>query len=68
MSNHAISFSLLQMDHDYKKLAERHQSLEHEIERLRQHPSTDFVVLTQLKRQKLLLRDRMARLERRTMH
>ena len=43
-------------------LEQRHVSLEHQIEEALRHPSTDDLVLRDLKRRKLQVKDEIARL------
>ena len=45
------------------ELAERHRMLEQKIEEALMRPSTDTLELSQLKREKLKLKDAMARLK-----
>jgi hypothetical protein len=45
------------------ELERRHASLEHEIQEALQHPSIDDLVLADLKRRKLLLKDEITRLK-----
>ena len=49
-------------------LERRHQALEIEIEEALNHPGTDTLVLSQLKRRKLLLKDQIARLRTEQVH
>ncbi len=49
------------------ELAEKHKKLEDEIHEALQHPATDFCHLTELKRQKLRVKDEIERL-RSTVH
>lgn len=44
------------------ELEKRHQALEDEINEALAHPSTDDLVVAELKRRKLLLKDEIARL------
>jgi hypothetical protein len=44
------------------ELEQRHQMLENEINDALQHPSTEDIKLTELKRRKLQLKDQIARL------
>jgi hypothetical protein len=48
------------------ELEKRHALLEHEIQEALQHPSTDDLVLVDLKRRKLQLKDEIARLRQQT--
>jgi hypothetical protein len=43
-------------------LQQRHQALEHEISEALMHPSSDALLIAELKRRKLLLKDEMTRL------
>ena len=45
------------------ELERRHQALEEEISEARTHPSTDDLELAQLKRQKLHVKDEIAKLK-----
>jgi hypothetical protein len=45
------------------ELEQRHTSLEHQIEEALQHPSTDDLVLVDLKRKKLQVKDEIVRLK-----
>ncbi|MGZ3411670.1 MAG: YdcH family protein [Xanthobacteraceae bacterium] len=45
------------------ELEQRHTSLEHQIEEALQHPSTDDLILTDLKRKKLHVKDTLMRLK-----
>jgi hypothetical protein len=45
------------------ELEYRHTSLEHQIEEALQHPSTDDLVLADLKRKKLQVKDELVRLK-----
>ena len=45
------------------ELAERHRMLEKQIEEALMHPSVDTLEISQLKREKLKLKDAMARLK-----
>ena len=45
-----------------EELEQRHRTLEDEIAEALQHPSTDDVKLTELKRRKLQVKDQIARL------
>jgi len=45
------------------ELERRHQALEQEITEARTHPSTDDLEIAQLKRQKLHVKDEIARLK-----
>lgn len=45
------------------ELAERHRVLEKKIEEALMHPSVDTLEISQLKREKLKLKDAMARLK-----
>ncbi len=44
-------------------LEQRHLSLEHQIEEALRHPSTDDLVLVDLKRKKLQVKDEIVRLK-----
>lgn len=44
------------------ELEQRHQALENEISEALTHPSSDALLIAELKRRKLLLKDEMARL------
>lgn len=46
-----------------EELERRHAQLKREIEEATQHPSVDAVALTELKRQKLALKDEIHKLE-----
>jgi hypothetical protein len=48
------------------ELEQRHQMLEAELAEALQHPSTEDLLLTELKRLKLRVKDEIARLHRRT--
>ena len=50
------------------ELERRHQALEREIEDAMNHPSTDALALTELKRRKLQLTDEIARLKGASVH
>jgi len=50
------------------ELVRRHHALENEIELALNHPSTDDLTLSQLKRQKLQLKDKIARLKGESVH
>jgi hypothetical protein len=50
------------------ELERRHQALEREIEDAMNHPSTDALTLTELKRRKLQLKDEIARLKGASVH
>ena len=50
------------------ELERRHQALEREIEDAMNHPSTDALALTELKRRKLQLKDEIARLKGASVH
>ncbi len=45
------------------ELSERHRMLEKKIEEALMHPSVDTLEISQLKREKLKLKDQMARLK-----
>ncbi|MHA1548662.1 MAG: YdcH family protein [Alphaproteobacteria bacterium] len=45
------------------ELERRHKALEREIEDAMQHPGTDDLTVSELKRRKLLLKDEIARLK-----
>ena len=45
-----------------EELEQRHRMLENEIAEALQHPSTDDIKLTELKRRKLQVKDQIARL------
>ncbi len=45
------------------ELEQRHSSLEHQIQEALQHPSTDDLVLADLKRKKLQVKDEIVRLK-----
>jgi hypothetical protein len=44
-------------------LEKRHQALEHEIREALRHRSTDDLMIVELKRRKLLVKDEIARLQ-----
>ncbi len=50
------------------ELERRHHALETEIEEALNHPSTDTLALTELKRRKLQLKDEIARLKGESVH
>jgi hypothetical protein len=50
------------------ELERRHHALELEIEEALNHPSTDSLALSELKRRKLLLKDEIARLKSAEVH
>lgn len=50
------------------ELERRHQALEKELEDAMNHPSTDTLALTELKRRKLQLKDEIARLKGASVH
>jgi hypothetical protein len=50
------------------ELEQRHQMLEAELSEALQHPSTDDIQLTELKRRKLHVKDEIARLNRTSIH
>jgi hypothetical protein len=50
------------------ELERRHRDLEREIEDAEAHPGTDTLELTQLKRQKLQLKDEITRLRSPSLH
>ncbi len=49
------------------KLEHQHQTLEQQLHDARAHPSTDDLIIVELKRRKLLVKDEIARLQQ-TMH
>ena len=49
-------------------LERRHRALEKEIEDAVAHPGTDTLILTELKRRKLQLKDEIARLKSHSLH
>jgi hypothetical protein len=50
------------------ELVRRHEALERELVEALSHPSTDALVLSELKRKKLLLKDEIARLSDQSVH
>jgi hypothetical protein len=50
------------------ELEQRHRMLEAELTEALQHPSTDDIQLTELKRRKLQVKDEIARLNRTRVH
>jgi hypothetical protein len=50
------------------ELEQRHRDLEREIEEAEAHPGTDTLILTELKRKKLHLKDEIARLRTPSLH
>ncbi len=50
------------------ELEKRHQALEREIEDALAHPSIDNLVVTELKRRKLVLKDEIAKLRSESVH
>jgi hypothetical protein len=50
------------------ELEQRHSDLEKEIQDAEAHPGTDTLELTQLKRQKLQLKDEITRLKSPSLH
>ena len=51
------------MESHLAELERRHQALEKEIENALAHPSVDPLILNDLKKRKLLLKDEIARLK-----
>ena len=68
MTNHVVSMDLLKRDYGYRRLQDAHRRIESRLELMQAVPGVDPVQLTAMKREKLLLRDRMRMLERRHMH
>lgn len=50
------------------ELEQLHQALEEEIDEMRAHPSVDDLMIAELKRRKLLLKDEIARLRQTSLH
>lgn len=62
--NHAISKQLMEQDYTYRRLCEEHDDIETMLDELQMHPSTDRSEMIQLKKMKLKVADRMAKIER----
>jgi hypothetical protein len=60
--------SLMTMQSHLTELEKRHQALEREIEDALAHPSIDNLVVTELKRRKLVLKDEIAKLRSESVH
>jgi hypothetical protein len=56
------------MESHLAELEKRHHALEKEIEDALTHPSVDDLVVTELKRKKLQLKDEIARLKTASVH
>ena len=56
------------MESHLAELERRHQALERELEEAMEHPGTDALTLTELKRRKLQLKDEIARLRSVSVH
>ena len=56
------------LDAHLAELERRHHALEVEIEEALNHPSTDSLALSELKRRKLLLKDEIERLKSAHVH
>lgn len=56
------------MESHLAELEKRHQALEREIEDALNHPSSDDLTLTEMKRRKLQLKDEIARLKLTSVH
>lgn len=50
------------------ELERRHQALEEEIDEIMSHPGSDDLELSELKKQKLLLKDQIAQLKSSEVH
>lgn len=53
---------------DLTELEQRHETLEAELTEALQHPSTNDLQLSELKRRKLRVKDQIARLNRSSLH
>jgi hypothetical protein len=58
----------MSMESHLSELERRHQVLESQIEDALNHPSTDTLALTELKRRKLVLKDEIAKLKDESVH
>ena len=58
----------MSMESHLAELERRHHALDLEIEEALNHPSTDTLALSELKRRKLLLKDEIARLRSESVH
>ena len=58
----------MSVDLHLAELERRHHGLELEIEEAINHPSTDALALSELKRKKLLLKDEIERLKDESVH
>jgi hypothetical protein len=56
------------MESHLAELERRHQVLESQIEEALNHPSTDTLTLSELKRRKLVLKDEIVRLKGESVH
>jgi len=56
------------METHLAELERRHQALEQQIEDALQHPGIDTLMLTELKRRKLSLKDEIERLRHESVH
>lgn len=56
------------METHLAELERRHQAIEQEIEEALHHPGVDTLVLTELKRRKLSLKDEIVRLRSEAVH
>lgn len=66
--NHVVVSELLNSHYEYRKLADKHKQIQHEISELELHPATGEQELRRLKRLKLKIRDRMAWLQNKAIH
>ena len=58
----------MNMESHLAELERRHQALEREIEEALHHPSMDTLILSELKRRKLLLKDEIEKLKDESVH
>lgn len=58
----------MSMESHLAELERRHQVLEGQIEDALNHPSTDTLALSELKRRKLVLKDEIVRLKSESVH
>jgi hypothetical protein len=58
----------MNLDSHLAELVRRHEALERELAEAMSHPSTDDLILSELKRKKLLLKDEIARLSSESVH
>jgi hypothetical protein len=56
------------METHLAELERRHQALEKQIEEAMHHPGIDTLMLTELKRKKLVLKDEIMRLKTESIH